>query len=70
MSSTKVLLLVGLMLVTFITMVGGNPNHDTVSSSVSSNANKLLTKYSTASATGPTAMPGANTTPLVTLDDS
>lgn len=31
MSSTKVLLLVGLMLVTFITMCGGNPNHDTVS---------------------------------------
>lgn len=29
MASTKILLLVGLMLVTFITMCGGNPNHDT-----------------------------------------
>lgn len=28
MSSTKILLLVGLMMVTFITMCGGNPNHD------------------------------------------
>ncbi|KAH8429381.1 putative proline permease [Aspergillus melleus] len=28
MASTKVLLLIGLVLLTFITMVGGNPNHD------------------------------------------
>lgn len=28
MASTKVLLIVGLVLLTFITMVGGNPNHD------------------------------------------
>lgn len=28
MASTKILLLIGLVLLTFITMVGGNPNHD------------------------------------------
>ncbi|KAL4931843.1 putative proline permease [Aspergillus undulatus] len=28
MASTKVLLIIGLVLLTFITMVGGNPNHD------------------------------------------
>ncbi|KKK25402.1 putative proline permease [Aspergillus ochraceoroseus] len=28
MASTKVLLLIGLILITFVTMLGGNPNHD------------------------------------------
>ena len=37
MSSTKILLLVGLMLVTFITMCGGNPNGDAVSTSLPPN---------------------------------